>query len=50
MVRIIHFAISRGEMDSVIIVSPQAMPERKELFFIKISNSIDIAIYGKRLK
>lgn len=26
MVRIIHSAISRGEMDSVIIVSPQAMP------------------------
>ena len=50
MVRIIHSAISRGEMDAVIIVSPQAMPERKELFYIKISNSIDIAIYGKRLK
>ena len=33
MVRKIHSAISRGEMDSVIIVSPQAMPERKELFF-----------------
>ena len=26
MVRIIHSAISRGEMDSVIIVSPQATP------------------------
>ena len=47
MVRKIHSAISRGEMNSVIIVSPQAMPERKELFFIKISNSIDIAIYRK---